>query len=324
MERTELDRLNGLIDRLDATNAPDLSPLDAESLLGEILQPLLADGGYSIEATGTRRDLGVDFLAKKGTSAETDDDTIAVEYKHFRRGSSVGTSEVFRLLGAATVAGMSRAMLVTNSRFSAAARDAIRRCTPVEIELMNLDALRSWVGRLEEVPSVDIDQINIIRLRLSREFIKLIAKSPRYLDAIEWREMEYLVCEVFEGLGFNAHLTPGSKDGGKDLVLSGRVGNGSHTYYVEVKHWRSGNGVGQALLRDFVNVVVNEEVDGGLFLSSYGYCSNAIETLTEIERRTIRLGSEQKIISLCKSYVKATTGIWTPENLTDVLFENTL
>lgn len=201
MDRTELDRLNGLIDRLDAANAHDLPPLAAESLLGEILQPLLADGGYSIEATGARTDLGVDFLARKGRSAETDDDTIAVEYKHFRRGSSVGTSEVFRLLGAATVAGMSRAMLVTNSRFSAAARDAIRRRTPVEIELMDLDALRSWVGRLKEVPSVDINQINIIRLRLSRAFIKLIAKSPRYLDAIEWREMEYLVCEVFEGLG---------------------------------------------------------------------------------------------------------------------------
>lgn len=323
MERSETDRLNKLIARLDGVNATGLSPKEAEPLLGEILQPLLAEGGYAVEAVGDRRELGMDFVARKSSSGQTGGDSIAVEYKHVRAGS-VGISDVHRLLGAAIAMGAPRAMLVTNSKFSSSVRDAFRKSTPVNIELMDLDALRSWVGRLEEVPSVDINQINAIRQTLSREFIRLIAKNPRYLDAIEWREMERLLAEVFEGLGFDARLTPGSKDGGKDIILSCRVGTRSHTYYVEVKHWRSGHGVGYSILKDFVNVVVNEEVNGGLFLSTYGYCSNAIESLTEVQRQTVRIGAEEKVVALCKSYVKATTGIWTPEVLTDMLFEDTL
>lgn len=136
--------------------------------------------------------------------------------------------------------------------------------------------------------------------------------------------MEHLLAEAFDGLGFEAKVTPGSGDGGKDIVLTCRVGTGTHTYYVEIKHWHSGHGVGGVLVKGFVNVVVNEEVDGGLFLSSYGFCSNAMESLTEVERRIVRVGAENKVISLCKAYVKAMSGIWSPEVLPDVLFENTL
>lgn len=322
MDSTELKRLDALIDRLRATGSAALVPRDAEPLLGQILEPLLADSGYRIEPVGHRRDTGVDFLANKNSSGELEADSIAVEYKHIRHGS-VGIADVHRVLGAAMSMGISRAMVVTNARFSFEARETLRRSTPVEVELMDLDALRSWIGRLEEVPKVDINQVNIIRRELSRKLIGLIVNNPRYLDEIEWREMEHLLAEVFEGLGFDAQVTPGSKDGGKDIILTYRVGTSSHTYFVEVKHWRSGHGVGGAVLKDFVKVVVNEEVNGGLFLSSYGFSSNAIESLTEIERKKIRVGAENKVVSLCKSYVKAMHGIWAPEALTDTLFENT-
>jgi restriction endonuclease Mrr len=98
-----------------------------------------------------------------------------------------------------------------------------------------------------------------------------------------------------------------------------------HTYIIEIKHWRSGNRVGQSIVRDFLNVIVRERRQGGLFLSTYGYCDNAFEMLSEIERQQLKFGSEEKIVSLCKTYVKAEAGIWSPSaTLTEILLEETI
>lgn len=292
--------------------------------MGEILVPLLAEDGYSIQAVGDQRDFGVDFIARKDKHEEQFPEEIAIEYKHYRK-AAVGLDVVHRVLGAAMSMGLSRAMVITNSRFTYAAREAIRRSSPVGVELLDIDALRSWIGRIEEVPSIDVVQVNIIRREFSRRLIELILKNPRYLDEIEWREMERLLAEVFEGLGFSVRLTPGSKDGGKDIILTCQVATKNHTYYVEVKHWRSGQRVGSGAITEFLNVIINEQIDGGLYLSTYGYCSNSIESLTEIQRKSLRFGTENKVVTLCQSYVKAMSGIWAPDKLLpEVLYDNTL
>jgi restriction system protein len=320
MDSSGIEKLWDLVRRLGDSS----SARDAETLMGEILEPLLKEDGYAIQYTGQQRDLGVDFIAQKPLVNGQVGEQIAIEYKHFKQ-SAIGGDTVYRLLGAAQSMGIPRALLVTNSRFTFAAREAVRRNTPIGIELLDIDALRSWIGRIEEIPSIDVAQVNLIRRELSRKFIELILENPRYLDEIEWREMERLLAEVFEGLGFDVRLTPGSKDGGKDIILTCHVEAQAHSYYVEVKHWRSGQRVGAGAISDFLNVIVNEEVNGGLYLSTYGYCSNAIESLTEVQRQTLRFGSENKVVALCRSYVKAMSGIWSPDNtLPEMLYENTL
>lgn len=321
MDIFDQEKLKNLIKSLEDSGT---SPQSAERIMKNILVPLLGEAGYKVEAVDSQRDIGIDFIARKEASSELDLEEIAIEYKHFRQ-SAIGADVVHRVLGAATSAGLSRAMLVTNSRFTFAAREALRRRAPVGIELVDIDALRSWVSRLEQIPSVHVSEINVIRRELSRKFIENIVKDPSFLDGIEWREMERLLTQVFDGLGFQARLTPGSKDGGKDIVLTCQVESKTHTYYVEVKHWRSGQLVGAGNITEFLNVIVDEEVSGGLFLSTYGFRPKAIESLTEIQRKTLRLGAKQKIVSLCKSYVKASTGIWSPEvsNL-DMLFNGTI
>lgn len=278
----------------------------------EILKPLLADAGYRIERTGERRDFGMDFVAERDATDEAPSDSIAIEYKHMRS-RAVGIEAVHRILGAVVSAGINRAMVVTNARFTFAARESIRQSTPSQVDLLDVDELRSWVGRLQKVPALEATAIDIIRTTMCKELIKAIVDNPRHLDQIEWREMEHLLREAFEGLGFDSTLTPGSKDGGKDIVLTCRLSRETKTYYVEVKHWRSGQRVGTGPIKDFLSLLVNEEIDGGLFLSSSGYCSEAIESLTEIERRRLRFGSEEKVVRLCKSYLRARTGFWMPD-----------
>jgi restriction system protein len=305
--------LKAIIRDLDSSAGPGISPAEAERKLAQLLEPLLRQAGYVLEESALApRDRGYDFVARRSAGIELGADELVIEYKHYRQ-AAIGVDQVRRLLGAAVMSGVTRAMLVTNTRFTQAAREAIRMAAPVALELIDIDALRSWVGRLEEVPSLDLGEIAILRKGLSQKLIALIAKHPRYLEGIEWRELEYLLTEVFERLGFSATITPGSKDGGKDIILNCRAASATRKYYVEIKHWCSGQRVGQKAMKEFLNVIINEEISGGLYLSTYGYCSNAIESLTEIERRLLRFGDDGKIVALCKTYQRAITGLWIPE-----------
>jgi hypothetical protein len=61
--------------------------------------------------------------------------------------------------------------------------------------------------------------VGAIARRFMRELVKQIAASPWELAAVEWRDLERLLFEVFVALGFNAKLTRSSKDGGYDFRL---------------------------------------------------------------------------------------------------------
>lgn len=177
----------------------------------------------------------------------------------------------------------------------------------------------------EQVNDHSHSQIVAAITSLSKQLARLIASDPRGLEDLEWRDMERMLAAVFQGLGFDVTLTPSSKDGGKDLILECIVKGDKLSYVVEVKHWRSGQRVGKRYISDFINVVARENRNGGLYLATYGYSGDAFEALTEVDRQSIKLGVDKKIISLCRTYIKAESGIWlAPSVLSDLLFEDVL
>lgn len=156
----------------------------------------------------------------------------------------------------------------------------------------------------------------------SQKIARYVAKDPKSLYALEWRDVERMMAAIFDELGFHVTLTPSSKDGGKDLILECIVEGKEQSYVVEVKHWRSGKNVGKRYVSDFVKVIAKENRDGGLFLSTFGYSEKAYEVLTEVERQYLKLGEQPKVISLCRTFVKAESGLWKPPAvLSDLLFE---
>lgn len=155
---------------------------------------------------------------------------------------------------------------------------------------------------------------------LCERFAKEIARDPDFLEQIEWRDLERLLADVLGKLGFKVTLTEPSKDGGKDLVLETSYEGAAYTYFIEVKHWRSGKKVGEASLRDFVSVVLREKVSAGIFVSSSGYTEGAYKALSMTEKRSLVLQGREKIYTLCKTYVLAEAGVWEPPaNLAEVV-----
>jgi len=298
----------------------ELSPIDAERELAGILSELFRGDGYKMTHTGGIGDQGIDYLAESPNGEK-----VVVQYKHYRTDRPIGLSEVHSTLGAAAVGGFKRAILLANTHFSKAAMDVLERDLPVEFQLMNLDSLRSWTKRIAVARKENLSLVGQAISALSSELARLIAKNPRSLDEIEWRDMERVLAEVFKRFGFEVELTRPAKDGGKDVVLRCIVAGQKKKFLVEVKHWRSEQKVGGKLLKNFVNVVASEEADRGLFLSTYGFASNAFEAITEIEKQKLAFGQESKVVSLCKLFVRIESGLWSPPNsLPEIIFEDPL
>ena len=148
--------------------------------------------------------------------------------------------------------------------------------------------------------------------------------SGEELRHVEWRILEHVLAAAFDDLGFDAQLTPSSKDGGKDIVLECVERGTRRRYVVEVKHWLSGQSVPGSHLKKFLRVIVNEKHDSGLFLSTSGFTHNAYDSLVHLEHKRMRVAGKDKIVRLCQVYVKRESGVWTSEQpLTEVLFEHT-
>lgn len=316
MNTSDKERVLRWIDRLGSERIR-LSPLDAEEVFLEIFKFLLSTDGYDTTPTPRRHDGGVDLIARRGSYK------IAIKYK-YREKSAIDVSEVRSLLGAALLQEADKAALAVNTRFTREAKELVSRELPIELELVDIEALKSWVDRLEFRSEARAEEALEILNTASRELALLIAQNPRALDHIEWRDLERVLSEVFAGLGFKVELTPGSKDQGKDIILECLVKGKRCEYIVEVKHWRSGARVGKTSVREFLHVIVREGREGGLFLSTYGYTENAFEKLSEIDRQRLRFGSEEKIFTLARTYTKARSGIWSPPaELPAVLYEGT-
>ena len=288
--------------------------------LAEILRPLFATEGFILNESSEAFDRGIDFIAVHPPKEDKSKVTVGVEYKHYSE--PVSLALVHQLLGAALLYPCNRVLLISKSGFNKAALRAARVIEPIAIELLDLDAVERWIDRIGSISDDVQVKVELLIRTVSHEFAVLVATDPLALEHLEWRDLERMMSRIMEGIGFNVTLTPPSKDGGKDLILSCEISDGTQTFLVELKHWRSGVRVGKNAVKDFLSVMVSEQCSGALFLSKSGYTVNAFEGLTEIERRRLRFGETEKIVSLAQTYVRAQAGVWfPPSELPKVLFE---
>jgi restriction system protein len=196
---------------------------------------------------------------------------------------------------------------------------------PTNLEIINLDELENWAETLSsELTPIEKNEVIFFIKQLSKKLIELVAKNPENLKNLEWRDLERTIAELFEGIGFKTTLTPSSKDGGKDVILECTIDEIKKSYIIEIKHWRSGQKVGHKAVKEFTKIIINEKREKGLYLSTYGFCNNYYESLTEKQKSLIRFGEQEKIVELCRTYEKVNNGIWNPiDTLESILFENT-
>lgn len=116
-------------------------------------------------------------------------------------------------------------------------------------ETQHYEAVTDWLFEGEYVwddPSEETGVFSIVR-RFMQELARRVADRPQELADVEWRDLERLLFEVFDALGYQARLTRPGKDGGYDLRLEAE----GFVYFVEVKHWFERSKVGAGIIKRF-------------------------------------------------------------------------
>ncbi|WP_395701357.1 restriction endonuclease [Aquabacterium sp.] len=296
---------------------PDVMPV-----LGDLLLPLLAAEGLNILVHKRPSDSPIDYAASRFDDPDKRL-SVAIEYKHYGQGRKEEASAVQRLLGVLASSPFDRALLISRFGFTDSAHEVAKNAG-IAVELLDLEHISAWIDRVEASPAEDAAHVEILIKSLSHEFALMVTRNPQILASLEWRDFERMMARVMEGLGFDTTLTPPSKDGGKDLILTCTVNRKTESYIVELKHWRAGKPVIQGVISSFLKVIVREKRAGGLLLSTSGYAANISESLTEISTQKLRLGGQQKVVLLAQTYRRAYSGLWAPPtDLPEVLFEET-
>jgi len=197
--------------------------------------------------------------------------------------------------------------------FSSRGRPRLKRYLSEAVSRRNVEADAKASSRLEV----------IVRTAM-KAIASEIAKNPRCLQDVEWRDLERVMREVFEQLGFATELTRSGKDGGFDLRLESKERGETNIFLVEVKHWlASGKKPGRKVLSALVDVVARAGgKTKGMLISSSGFADNVLSGRTEVEQHTVRIAGQNKIVSLCQNYLESVEGIWLPTTeLSEMLLE---
>lgn len=308
-------RVLGLIERFETEN--NLHPRDAEDLLLDVFSAC----GLPAIHRGGPGDQGVDI--EFTTDQSHGGDRFAVQVKTTTQPANL--TSVQAVAGAALQGNFDRWLFVSRNGFAKSAHAFASSVTLIKLELLSPADLRRWVGRFRKSETVSSSRLEPIVRAAMDQIAKHLASVPEDLPKVEWRDLERLLREAFEGIGFETELTRSTKDGGFDLRLTFVEQGVSRTHLVEVKHWSAPSRPGTGVLKHFAHVVAREGAEGGLVLSTSGFTDNAIEGLTESEHHLLRLGNDRKIISLCKTYYKINSEIWIADQpLQQLLHESTV
>ncbi len=155
-----------------------------------------------------------------------------------------------------------------------------------------------------------------------QKLANLIAAHPEALASIEWRELEKVLRETFEGIGFDTKLTRPGKDGGFDLELTTSEDGQKQTYLVEVKHWTDKK-PGPMHLKKFIKVTTSKRAAGGLLLSTSGFTGTICSGILQFSA-PVHLGEGEKVVALCRTYYRLRSGLWLEDiDLKETLFSGT-
>ncbi|NEK38211.1 hypothetical protein GR253_29530 [Rhizobium leguminosarum] len=282
-------------------NEGNLRPQDAEKLVAKIF----AACGYDVTETGFfGREREVDCFISGMIDGKHQ--TIAIEVKSGNRPADIrSVQQAFALKNNSPR--FDRAMVISRAGFSTRTLREAETLGLGEIDLLSPGALRDWLAKQAAPPEITESREQIVRTAMQK-LADLVANSPEALTTLKWWEVEAVLREAFEGMGFGTKLTRPSKDGGFDLELTINESGKKRVFLVEVKHWTDQR-PGSKHLKKLIKVTLSQSVEGSFLLSSSGFTKTIYSGITEIST-PVRLGSRNKIVALCRTYYRLKNQLW--------------
>ncbi|MBH0346329.1 restriction endonuclease [Bacillus thuringiensis serovar muju] len=141
------------------------------------------------------------------------------------------------------------------------------------------------IGFIMRSPHVTPEEIRSNRVQ--------VAATRSNLEVMDPREFEYFVADVFRSLGYKVHVTSGSNDGGKDIILH----KGKEMKFVEVKRYTKSS-IGRPFIQKLHSAIVDADAVGGYFVTLSHFNKNARQYAAN---KNIELIDGDSLINMMKS-----------------------
>lgn len=119
---------------------------------------------------------------------------------------------------------------------------------------------------------------NIWLLENEQEIFRYLAQKPEKVFDMSPREFEMLVASVFRANGFDVELTPGSRDGGFDVLAVQRSKFvGETRFLIECKRYAKENKVGIGLVQRLIGTVNQFKATRGILVTTSSFTRDAVD-----------------------------------------------
>lgn len=122
----------------------------------------------------------------------------------------------------------------------------------------------------EDDPIVKVMPVN-------EKLLEYLAENPEEWYNLGNRQFEEVMAGIYSKLGYDVKLTPETRDGGKDLIITEHGIFGDFMYYVECKHYKASNHVGIGFVHKLNGVVNGDKVNGGILATTSFFSKPARE-----------------------------------------------
>lgn len=157
------------------------------------------------------------------------------------------------------------------------------------------------LGRPLQKASKQLARIQIEVSKINQQMMRDLKNNPRLLHALTTRQFERLVADLLEKMGYEVHLTPQTRDGGKDIYAAKKSELGSFLYLVECKKNGPEHPVGINVIRQLYGVLQQERATYAMVATTSYYSDKAIQFQKEIEHQ-MSLKDYQDLVRWLREY----------------------
>lgn len=137
---------------------------------------------------------------------------------------------------------------------------------------------RPLSARAQQKVSIDVRN-------LAAETLSYLRDRPELLRDLTPRAFEEFMAAFYESKGWKAQLTPSSRDGGKDVIISKTDEGGRRMCYVECKRYEPQNPVSVGVIRQLYGVVEADKATAGIVATTSFFTKPAMAEARAIGHR---------------------------------------
>jgi hypothetical protein len=145
-------------------------------------------------------------------------------------------------------------------------------------------------------------QIAVVSFEAWTKLIAEFSKKPEILQELPPRKFEELIAELLSRDGLEVHLTPQTRDGGRDILAFQNSIVGKHLYLVECKRHNLGNPVGVSIVQRLYGVITQERATAGLIVTTSRFTKDAL-SFAETVQHQIGLKDYEVLKQWLKTYL---------------------